>query len=156
MKKITNTIKPKNTRSFLRYGYVAVLAILLSLETQSCSKYKDGPLLSIRSRSERVANNWKVGEAIDNGKDVTADYTRYELSLTKGGSAALTAKYKFGGADFDYTTSGTWKFVSDDQQISLDVDNKNASGIYDILKLQENNMWVKKIDNSVELHLIPM
>ena len=146
---------PSNKVRPVLHMLIAAL-VLLNFTTIGCSKYKDGPIISLRSKTERVANNWKVGEAFDNGRDVTSDFSRYNLNLTKGGRATLTAKYKFNGGDLDYNTSGTWKFVSDQQKISLDVGNNDAKGLYEILRLKMDDMWLKKDGGTLELHLVPM
>jgi len=130
------------------------MAAILLFSVVGCKKYPDGPLLSVRSKSERVANNWKVGQAFDNGKDVTSDYDRYELSLTKSGSASLSAKYVVLASTFEYVTNGTWSFVSSKEKISFDFDNNEADGVYEILKLEEEEMWLKKDGGSVELHYV--
>ena len=132
----------------------ALIAMLFITTFTACKKYPDGPGISLRSRSERVANNWKVGQAYDNGKDVTGDYNKYDLNLTKSGGASLTAKYSFAGTAFDYTTTGTWAFVNNDEKISFDYSNNSADGVYKILKLKENEMWLHEDGGSLELHLV--
>jgi hypothetical protein len=130
----------------------AAAALLLSVS--ACKKYPDGPNISFTSATDRVTNNWKVEEALDNGKDVTADYTKYELDNTKGGSSTLTAKYKWWGTEYEYVTTGTWKFMSDEAKIAFDFSNDDADGIYTILKLEEDKMWIKKDGEPLELHLM--
>ena len=82
----------------------------------ACKKYDDGPLISLRSRSERVANNWRVEKAIDNGKDVSGDFDKYNVSLSKGGNAYLTAHYTFIGVEYNYATNGTWRFENNEEK----------------------------------------
>jgi hypothetical protein len=54
---------------------------------------------------------------------------------------------------------GTWKLYDDDRKIALTT--KNFSGNidstndYSILKLYNKQFWIRKLDNSVELHLAP-
>jgi hypothetical protein len=131
------------------------LLLVLIIATTGCKKYDDGPTISLRTKTERVANNWKVGQAYEDGKDVTSDYNRYELNTTKGGNASLSAKYKFAGNNFDFTTEGTWSFVNDKKKISFNFDNNDADGVYQILKLKEDEMWMRKDGETLELHLIP-
>ncbi len=139
-------------------GKITSLFIIITIALfsfTSCNGYPDGPLISLESRADRVANNWKVDQAIDNGKDVTTDYTQYELNLTKTGTASLTANYSVLGVKFNFTTTGTWSFLSDFKKISFDYDNDSADGVYVILKLAEKSMWLKKDAGTLELHLIP-
>lgn len=121
----------------------------------SCKKYDDGPTISLRSRSERVANNWRVDGATDNGNDVTNSFQRYEVSFTKGGDATLVAHYSFIGIDYDYSTSGTWSFESSDEKIRVDYQNDAADATYLILRLKEKELWLKQEGTNLELHLVP-
>ena len=57
------------------------IALLIVVSVTSCKKYPDGPLLSLRSKTEWVANNWKVGQALEGGKDVTSDYNKFSWFL---------------------------------------------------------------------------
>ncbi len=132
-----------------------LLAAIIFFSVSSCKKYSDGPLLSLRSKTERVSNNWKVGQAYDGDSDVTGSYNKYELDLTKTGSASLTANYKIITVDYDYTTKGTWAFVSNKDKISFDFDNNNADGVYEILRLKEDEMWLKRESDKLELHFVP-
>jgi hypothetical protein len=127
---------------------------ILGLFTIACKKYPEDPFISFRSKTERVSNNWKVGQAYDNGNDVTSDYNIYELSLARDSKASLVAKYTFMGTDYAFTTEGSWSFVSDKEKISFNFDNDNADGVYLILKLKENEMWLKKDGGTLELHFV--
>lgn len=135
-----------------------VLLILLSLSMigiTSCKKYEDGPLISFRSRSERIANNWRVVKATENGNEVTGDFDRYEITFTKGGDANLTAHYTFLGIEYDYTTQGKWSFTDNDKKLDVNYDNDVADAVYVILKLEEKELWVRQENSNLELHLEP-
>jgi hypothetical protein len=137
-----------------RIKILAVLLILLA-GIGACKKYEDGPAFSLRSKAARVANNWKIAEALDNGNNVTSDYNKYELDLTKDGHAELSIDYNFFGGNLKYTTSGTWTFVSEKEKISFDYENDQADNVYKILKLKEKEMWLKEDTGTLELHLVP-
>lgn len=139
----------------MKKGSYISLFIGLTLLIASCKKYEEGPALSLRSKTERVANSWRIAQALDNGNDVTSQYNKFELDLTKGGSATLSAEYTFFNSELKYITDGTWVFVSNKEKISLNFENDDADGVYTILKLKEKEMWVKKDGDTVELHLVP-
>ena len=128
---------------------------IVGISFGSCTKYSEGPFVSLRTRTERMANNWKIGKAIDNGTDVTSDYDVYTLDLTKKGEATLTASYLFLGVAYDFTTKGTWSFVNNEVEVSFDFDNNDADGIYEIQSLHEDELWLKDNNSSVELHFVP-
>ncbi|MDZ4668396.1 MAG: hypothetical protein SGJ00_10985 [bacterium] len=133
--------------------YSAIAILLFTLN--GCKKYPDGPVISLRSKAERVANNWKVSKVLDDGKDVTSDYNKYELTLTKGSEANLTAKYVVFGNTFEFSTDGTWAFVSNNEKLSFNFDNNAADGVYQILKLEEEEMWLKEDAGSRVYHFVP-
>lgn len=138
-----------NTKFFAAIFFAAAAGVT----TSGCEKkYEDGPLISLRSKKDRVANTWIVEKAYDeNGDDVTNEYERYELRLTKDGDAELRATYF--GATFD--TEGTWSFRSNKNNIFLDFENNSADRNYEILRLKNDEFWLQKTDGSKELHLEP-
>lgn len=144
-----NKVKMKHVKFFLSSALVVIL-----LSVTGCQKYPEGPLVSIRTKTERVANQWKVGQALDNGSDVTSNYNMFELRLTKKGGATLSLKYTALGSTLEYTTEGQWSFVNNKEDISFDYDNNDADAVYRILKLEEEEMWLKQDNTSVELHLV--
>lgn len=134
---------------------ITVLIMLSGLLAFGCEDYPDGPAISLIPKADRVGNDWKVAEALDNGTNVTADYTRYELDLTEDGAATLTAQYTLLGMEYDFVSNGVWIFMSDEEKISFDFDNNLADGIYEILKLESSDMWLKQDGGTLELHFIP-
>ncbi|MCL6259812.1 hypothetical protein M3O96_11980 [Aquiflexum sp. TKW24L] len=138
-----------------RLKSITALIMVSGMLAFGCEDYPDGPAVSLIPKAERVGNEWKVGEALDNGTNVTANYSRYELDLTPGGAATLTAQYSLLGMEYDFVTDGTWEFVSDEQKISFDFANDLADGVYEILKLETNDMWLKEDGGTLELHFIP-
>lgn len=121
--------------------------------TLSSCKYEDGPAISLRSKKERVANVWVIEKAYEDGNDVTSDYDQYELNLDKDGNASLTADYEIGGSTFSFTTKGNWIFENNKNDIRFDFDDDDADDIYEILRLKENEFWIKEKSGSEELHL---
>ncbi len=135
-----------------------VLAISLILFT-SCKKYPEGPVISLETRKARVANNWKVEKALEDGVDKTSDYDGVTLLFDKKGNASITVTSQvLGGAGL--TMQGKWEFFDSDKKLRLIMDSgNNSSDIteFTILKLKEKSMWLKLEDSGTitELHLIP-
>lgn len=121
----------------------------------SCKKYEEGPTISFKARKERVANTWKITKALRNNEDVTNKYDNYELYLSKDGDAKLTYKSTFLTVDYAVDTDGTWEFQNKDEKISMNFKNDDADNTYDILKLKEDEMWLRETGGEDELHLIP-
>lgn len=133
-----------------------ILSIACSiLILASCKKYEDGPLLSLRSKKERIANTWTVESAYDNGEDVTDDFDQYELQMLVDGNASLAALYSFGDLNFEFETDGTWDFEDNKNDLALDFENDDADRTYEILKLKEEELWLMEKGGNLELHLEP-
>lgn len=132
---------------------VALIAAVLMTAATSCNKYDDGPGVSLIPRNERVANTWVYDEVYENGEDVTEDYELYELYTSSNGDAELEAEYTFGGTVFETTTDGTWEFQNEEQNLSFDFEDDSQDNTYQILRLTQDEMWLRELGGETELHL---
>ena len=145
-----------NTEQMKPLSIVSILAIsALGTLSTGCGKYEDGPDFSLRSRASRIANTWKVESARKGGDDVPSSFTQYELNMTKDGDATLTANYELGDVTFEYATNGTWDFENKDEDLKLDFENNDADETYNILRLKEEELWLREKGGDLELHLEP-
>lgn len=132
-----------------RLTVVAILFIALALPTiQSCKKYSDGPAVSFRTRTERVANTWKIDNYKINGTDYTSLLTGYTETFSKDGAYS----YEFGLLD----GTGTWEFQNNDKEIKLTGISSQSSQTLIIMKLEEKQFWYYYMDgdDKKEFHLI--
>ncbi len=112
----------------------------------SCKKYPDGPTISLRSRKERISNNWKVENYKINGSDFTSIVTNYKETFTKEGNYSYSWDLLNG--------SGTWKLQNNDEEIKLTGSESQTSRTLFILKLEEDSFWYYSMNGSDkhELH----
>lgn len=142
-----------------------VLAIALVFSLDSCKKYEDGPLLSFRSKQERVVNSWKLEKYLNNDIDKTAELTvtNYKEFYNADGSCKRT----FNDSSGDFVDQpGTWAFNSDKTEININgigsvelsqsLGTVSASAIK-ILRLKEKEFWYSFENGGSrhEFHLIP-
>ena len=132
-----------------------LIAMSVGLFISGCNKYDDGPSISFRSREERIANNWRVESAKKGTNDVTSSFTQYELRLTKDRDAALQADYELGSLTFSFQTTGSWDFENNDEDLRLDFEDNAADDTYEILRLKEDELWLREKGDDLELHLVP-
>lgn len=125
------------------------LATIVLLLITSCNKYMNKNI-SLSAKTECISNNWKVGQVFDNGKDITQDYSQYDLDLSKAGNALLAVKYTYQGKYYEYITNSTWSFVSNNEKLSFNF----SDGIFHIVKLKKDVLWLKKDGGTVELHYV--
>ena len=137
-------MKTKNKLSVL----VILVAGLMIPIIQSCKKYPDGPTISFRSRTERVANTWKVDNYKKNGSDYTSLMTGYIETYTKDGNYS----YSWGG----FGGTGKWAFQNNDAEIKLNGVSNQSSQTLVILKLEEKQFWYYYMDGNdrKEFHMI--
>lgn len=83
------------------------IALLGAVSLYSC-KYEDGPGISLRSKRDRVANEWRVVKMIYGGVDVTAKVN--DSIFTSVLNLSRTGKYNMVHKDFLGNTSHTGKW----------------------------------------------
>lgn len=117
----------------------------LLLGVAACGKYEEGPGFSLRSKTARVANEWRVAYAFDHVDKVekTNSYTGETWVFTKDGAFME----KDGGVT---DKTGTWEFMKDNEEIAIMIGNDIDR--YTILRLKEKEMWLK--DHEEEIHLV--
>lgn len=130
----------KTIKQTILYAMLAVITLA------GCKKYEEGPAFSLRSKTERVSNLWKIQYAYDRKDSViiTTDYTGETWEFTKDGNFV-----ERDNGTIDKT--GTWDFISSKEKIKVGFPLETIS--YVILKLKENEFWLR--DTEKEFHLIP-
>lgn len=135
-----------NQNLFIMKSKIKALTIFLtvSLIAASCSKYEEGPALTLRGKKTRVVNTWKVDYAKDIGDDVetTSDYAGETFTFEKNGDYLENGDLE-----------GTWDFDSNKEFIVV-TETDGSVDRYMILRLKENDLRVQIEDDEI-IHLIP-
>ena len=145
----------------MRKHFIHSLIILFAATTvfTACRKYEEGPNISLRRKEARVTNNWRIQSAQLNGVEVSVDpfWAKQKHYMYRNGDYVVTI---IDPVSLEARNlQGKWTLYDNDRKLALTT--KNFSGNIDstndfhILKLYENDMWIRKIDNSLELHLVP-
>ena len=113
---------------------LVVLASFVLMGTYSCKKYEEGPMISLRTKTARVANDWKLEKAEQDGVDITANYPSAEQTFTKDG--------KYSAAVNGLSYSGTWEFDSKKENILVKIDGSSDEAKYEIIRLKEKELWL--------------
>lgn len=115
---------------------------------EGCKKYPEGPAFSLRTRTQRVANTWKVENYKVNGNDYTSLVADYTETFSKDGN------YSYSWGNFSGT--GTWNFENKDKEIQLNGISNQSSYRMIILKLEEKTFWYYYMDGNdrKEFHMI--
>jgi hypothetical protein len=131
-----------------KIGTLILMAGLVLVGLQGCKKYPEGPLISLNSRTERVANTWKVDNYKVNGTDFTSLVTDYTETYTRDGDYS----YQWGL----FSGTGNWDFQNYDAEILIVGINNQATTVLTILKLEEKQFWFYYMDGTdkKEFHMI--
>jgi hypothetical protein len=142
-----------------KFSLYLVLALVGLSIFNSCRKYEEGPNISLRKKEARVTNNWRIESAQLNGQEVSLDpyYAKQKHYMYRDGKYILTI---IDPVSLEARNlQGTWTLYDNDRKIALTT--KNFSGNIDstndfnILKLYNKQFWIRKTDNSLELHFVP-
>jgi hypothetical protein len=115
----------------------------------SCGKYEDGPGLSLRSKTSRLAGTWTVTEAFQGSTNITSSITNggsVELTFNNDGAYSYTYDFVVFGIPTNGTVTGTWAFSDDKSQIV--VSNGGQSDSSKILRLTNSELWLEESDGS--------
>lgn len=141
-----------------------IILIGFSFFFTECKKYPEGPSFSLRSKKERIANNWKVQKYLENDVDKTSDFnalhSKWNLLTTKEGSYTITREFY---GILSTTEKGTWALTAGNKNFALTPTSISTGALpspssWQILKLFEKEFWVRSYDSNskkIEYHLIP-
>ena len=112
-----------------------------------CKKYDEGPRLSLHTKKARIANVWRFDKVLSSsGSTMTSFYDDFIVEFKKDGEYVETQS--------NITSTGTWEFIGDKEQIRLRYDNSNgAPSILTIRKLKNKEFWFENGD--YEFHCKP-
>ncbi|GAB4402949.1 MAG: hypothetical protein OHK0039_01470 [Bacteroidia bacterium] len=123
------------------------LALMLLL---TACYYEEGPVLSLSSRTSRIADTWKVVYATDEAGDETTDnYDGWSFTFTEDGDAEIDADI----AGIGITYAGDWNLIDDDRNFQLLT--KDPSGLLsfnielEIIRLAGSEFWMRDPDDSL-------
>lgn len=161
---------PKSITQWL--SLFCVLAILGFI--QACTGYNDGPNISFSNPEKKMANKWKISEAVLNTHDVTERYAEDFFAFEEDGDfsyldqARILSFPPFTQSDtLPVLGLGTWAFLEKKNHIEflylfnyqdpLNPDTRYEEEIYQqwtITRLTEEEFWIKNDSMSFKLEPI--
>ena len=124
--------------------YLAVALFVISATLESCSKYEDGPKLSLRGKKGRLAGDWTLSQELYNGNSVSLSGTTSTMTIDKDGS--LKGSYTTGSFSISYT--GKWELVDKKDKLKVVIDgNGDSDGDTSIITMLKNKeLRTKSLD----------
>jgi len=136
------------TKTKMKTVVITLILACSAFIVEGCQKYEEGPMLSLRSKTERVANTWTVDNYKVNETDFTSLVGGYSETYSKDGI------FSFNWGIFGAT--GTWEFKSSNEEILISgIEGQIDRTLY-ILKLEEKQFWYYYLNGSDkhEFHMI--
>ena len=128
-----------------------IITILLLISTfmftPSCSKYEEGPAISLLPKKTRLTGTWKVDEIVYEDGDVenVDDNATYEF----------TKDNVYRVIDGNITYTGEWEFTRDKEyiQITYSTGSISYSSEDQIVRLKNKELWINQ--DGDEYHYVP-
>jgi hypothetical protein len=114
---------------------VILLAIFALTGFNSCKKYEDGPLISLRTKKARVVGDWKISKATTDGIDVTSAWSGVYLYFKKDDS--------YNVEDNGVTDNGKWKFDGKKENLLLTGTGSSTTDTYKIIRLKNKELTIE-------------
>ncbi len=156
--------------------YIIFFSFIFAFAIFSCSKYEDGPLISLKSKKNRLLGEWKVVEFKKDNEDLTQMYMdscgcdiefTYDYNIDYGPKdnfVWLKCSYDCGNYDSGQHEGfrSSWTFSENKKKIWMNIGhNINPNyrlGVYpltfckycwsyfEILRLTSDDLWVRHDD----------
>jgi hypothetical protein len=116
----------------------------------SCSKYAEGPSMTLSSKKSRLAGEWVLSAKTLNGNNVIVPGYTETLVIGTDGSFSDTSRY----SNFVGTAIGTWTFSDDKLKVNFNATSTNliftVNGInaWNIIKLAKDEIKFEQVGNN--------
>jgi len=118
-----------------------LVVVFLMTGINSCKKYDDGPMLSLRSKTARLVNDWVIDRVMNKGVDATANYPEdYLLTINDD----LTYSWVSNGV----TQEGTWAFDDKKETVSFTQTTTGMATLYTIKRLKNKELTLEQAVNT--------
>ncbi len=141
---------------------VILLTVVASvLMLTSCSPYEEGPAISLRSRTERLCNEWRLTRLYINGTEQTLSSFDQQTTLEFKDNGTVNYSYAvMDSTAIVITGSGTWEFNDDQTEVFTTITytlGGTEKDTFKILRLKEEELWLENNQDGdvVETHYEP-
>ncbi|HOJ24488.1 MAG TPA: lipocalin family protein [Bacteroidales bacterium] len=141
---------------------VILLTVVVSvLMLTSCSPYEEGPAISLRSRTERLCNEWRLTRLYINGTEQTLSSFDQQTTLEFKDNGTVNYSYAvMDSTAIVITGSGTWEFNDDQTEVFTTITytlGGTEKDTFKILRLKEEELWFENNEDGdvVETHYEP-
>ncbi len=122
-----------------KFSILGVATVLLLLTFSSCSKYEEGPSISLRTKTARLTGEWNMTK-IDHASPESG--WKYVMEFEKDGDFSLVIS--FDGDSEVYL--GEWEWTNDKESIEVVIDGDDPEE-WDITRLTNDEFWFEDTSN---------
>lgn len=143
----------------MKRNLIVVMILMCVIVLDSCRKYEEGPIVSLRSARQRLTNNWGLESALINGVELasTPYYAKQKHYLYGDNRYILTVVDPLTGVAMNI--QGNWNLYDKNKKLALTTKNYtgniDSTTDYVILKSFEKQLWIRSVDNVKEFHFKP-
>jgi hypothetical protein len=132
-----------------RLFFIGLATLAVSSATlTSCSKYEEGPSLTLSSKTSRLTGSWKLTAQTTDG--VTDDLTgiTHTMVISKDGTYNTVINLSYLGFNYTNDYAGTWVFSDDKTQLITTVNGLTGTETQTIVRLAGKELKLKAVDGS--------
>lgn len=108
-----------------------------------CSKYEEGPTISLLSKTTRICGTWKVTKRQLNGADVALSADELSARVEYKDNQTFTVTSSTWGI-----SNGVWRFSSDKTKLIIQVDGQTEETESTIVRLTNSDLILEQIIGS--------
>lgn len=126
---------------------LATLAVSSATLT-SCSKYEEGPSLTLSSKVARLTGSWKLTSQTTNGVADPLTGLTTTMSVLNDGTYSTEVLYSYMGFTYTNNFDGTWAFSEDKTQLITTVNGASGTETQTIVRLASKELKLKSVNGS--------
>ena len=114
----------------------------------SCSKYEEGPSLTLSSKNARLTGSWLLTAQTTNGVADALTGLTQTMEINKDNKYMMVIKYSYMGFNYTNDYTGTWFFSDDKTQLITTVDGLTGTDTQTIVRLAGKELKLKTVDGT--------
>lgn len=129
--------------------FIALATLTVGSATlTSCSKYEEGPSLTLASKTARLTGSWQLTAQTTNGEADALTGLTQTMTIAKDGTYSTEIAYSYMGFNYTNDFTGTWAFSEDKTALITTIDGLSGTEIQTIVRLAAKEMKIKAVDGS--------
>lgn len=125
-----------------------ILIISLAGISPSCSKYPDGPAISLRTKANRLVNDWILTSYLVNGVEIIDNQPETKMVIDKDGTYSRHNSVNILGQLQSVFEHGTWVFNGEKTSVLFLKDEETLPVEYSIRELRANKLVIQYYDKT--------